>query len=58
MTQDRRTTIIGLVSAALAFLAFAPELFPHWAVKLGQFAMAGGFAALGIAASDSKKPNG
>jgi hypothetical protein len=51
--KDWKTTSIGIATALFAFVAFAPELFPHWAVKLGQFATAGGMAALGIKAKDS-----
>jgi hypothetical protein len=50
-----KTTALGLVSAAAAFVLFSPELFAQWqwVVALAKFIMVGGLAGLGLAARDT-----
>lgn len=48
-----RTTFVGILTSFFSFVAFSPELFPHWLVQLSKFAMTGGLAALGLLTRDS-----
>ncbi len=54
---DKKTTAIGIVLAIAGFIVFAPNHFGGENSILVQFCgyiMAGGLAALGIAAKDSR----
>lgn len=50
-----KTTVIGVLTAFFAFVAFSPDTFSGvpWLVELAKFAAVGGLAALGIFAKDS-----
>lgn len=49
-----KTTLVGVLTAFFAFIAFSPETFSGLPllVSLSKFATAGGLAALGIVAKD------
>jgi len=56
--SDWKTTIPGFVSAAGAFVMFAPSYgvhFPAWVTAVGAFVTMGGLAALGINATSVPK---
>jgi hypothetical protein len=53
-----KTTVIGIVTAFFAFVAFDPQWFPPVIVSLAKFAMIGGLAGLGIFGKDSDVTGG
>jgi hypothetical protein len=54
----RQPVVIG-ATAFFGFVVFSPETFAYapWLIALAKFAMAGGLAALGIAAHTQAKAN-
>lgn len=49
-----KSTVIGILSAAFAFILFTPETFLAfpWLISLAKFVLVGGLAGLGIVAKD------
>lgn len=55
MMTNWRTSVIGIITAVLAFVAFDPQWFHPLIVSISKFFMIGGLAGLGLVAKDSKK---
>lgn len=55
LTGSWKTTVIGLVTALFAWVAFDPDTFSFapWLVSLAKYVMIGGLAGLGFVAKDS-----
>lgn len=50
--KNWRTTLAGLLAALAGFVLFSPSMFPHWAIEVSKFVMAGGLGSLGILSKD------
>jgi hypothetical protein len=47
-----KTTVVGIITALLAFVAFDPQWFPPIVVSIAKFAAIGGLASLGLVSKD------
>jgi len=45
-----KPSLMGILAALFGFVAFSPDLFPHWLVEVSKYIAVGGFAGIGIAA--------
>ena len=58
MDRSWKTTVLGILTAAFAFVIFDPQWFPLWMVSLAKFAAVGGLAGLGIMSKDHDMTGG
>jgi hypothetical protein len=56
--KNWKTSVISIITALLAFVAFDPQWFPLWMVSVAKFAALGGLAGLGLLAKDSNVTGG
>ena len=55
ISKNWKTSTIGILGMGFSFVTMFPDRFggsDSWVVMISKFAIAGGFAALGIAAKD------